>query len=82
MSNLGTKVSLRLNEINGMLCAICYHLFKFKKVKNTHAGVLSNFTKSNTPPRVFFSSFLIVQMVADPAKHHKSEAELNLLDKL
>ena len=29
-----------------------------------------------------FSSFLIVQMVADPAKHHKSEAELNLLDKL
>ena len=42
-----------------MHCAIRYHLYNFKNIKNTHGGVLllvklqakvSNFTKSNTPP--------------------------------
>ena len=45
------------------LCAIWYHLNNFKNVKNTHGEVLllvrlqalaCNFTKSATPPSVFF----------------------------
>ena len=47
-----------------MFCAIWYHLYDLKNVKNTHAGVLllvklqalsCNFTKSNTPPWVLWS---------------------------
>ena len=41
---------------------MCYHLYNFKNVKNTHGGVLllvnkaktCNFIKSNIPPWVFF----------------------------
>ena len=49
-----------------MRCAIWYHLYNLKYVKNTHGGVLilvklqalaCNFTKSNTPPLVFFTFF-------------------------
>ena len=49
-----------------MHCAIGYHLYNFKKVKNTHGGVLllvklqasvCNFTKSITPPWVCFKFF-------------------------
>ena len=50
-----------------MQCAIWYHLYNLKNVKNTHGGVLllvklqaevCNFnTKSNTPPWVFFTFF-------------------------
>ena len=45
-----------------MRCAIWYHLYNFKNLKNTHGGVLisvkllaeaCNFTKINTPPLVF-----------------------------
>ena len=54
------------NRSYEMLCAIWYHLYYFKNVKNTQGGVLllvklqalgSNFTESNTPPWVF-SRFL------------------------
>ena len=46
-----------------MFCVIWYHLHNLKNVKNTHGGVLllvklqtgCNFTKSNTPPSVFFT---------------------------
>ena len=49
-----------------MSSAIWYHLYNFKKVKNTHGGMLilvnlqaepCNFTKINTPPWVFFTFF-------------------------
>ena len=49
-----------------MRCAICYHLYNLKNVKNTHGGVLillklqaaaCNFTKINTPHGCF-SRFL------------------------
>ena len=49
-----------------MLCAIQYHLYNLKNVKNTHVGVLllinlqakaGNFTKSDTSPWVFFTFF-------------------------
>ena len=52
-------------EINVMRCAICYHLYNLKNVKNTHGGVLilvklqasaCNFTTINTRPWVFFAS--------------------------
>ena len=48
------------------LCAIWYHLYNSKYVKNNLGGVLllvklrasaCNFTKSNTPPWVFFMFF-------------------------
>ena len=48
-----------------MFCAIWYHLYNLNSAKNTHGGVLllvklqaflaCNFTKSNTPPWVFFT---------------------------
>ena len=37
-----------------MFCAIWYHLYTLKNVKNTHE-CYCNFTKSNTPPWVFFT---------------------------
>ena len=49
-----------------MRCAIWYHLYNLKHVKNTHGGVLilvmlqasaCNFIKINTPPWVFFHVF-------------------------
>ena len=49
-----------------MVCAIWYHLYNLKNVKNTHEEVLllvklqalaCNFTKSNTSPWVFFTFF-------------------------
>ena len=49
-----------------VLCAIWYHSYNLKNVKNTHGGVLllvklqaeaCNFTKSSTPPWVFFTIF-------------------------
>ena len=52
-----------------MRCAIWYHLYNLKKVKNTHGGVLilvklqaeaCNFTKINTPPW----EFLICSQIA------------------
>ena len=63
-----TSVILRftnevLKKAYVMLCAISYHLYNLKNVKNTNGGVLLlvklqtsayNFIKSNTPPRVYF----------------------------
>ena len=49
-----------------MLCAILYHLYNLKHVKNTHGSKLllvtlqaevCNFTTSNTPPGVFLTFF-------------------------
>ena len=44
-----------------MRCTIWYHLYNLKNVKNVHGGVLiisaCNFTKSDTPPWVFFTFF-------------------------
>ena len=49
-----------------MLCVVWYHLHNLKNMKNSHGGVLllvqlqasvSNFTKSNTPPWLFFTFF-------------------------
>ena len=49
-----------------MFCAIWYHLYNFKNLKNTHRVVLllvklrllaCNFSKSNTFPWVFFTFF-------------------------
>ena len=47
---------------NLMRCAISYHLYNLKNVKNTHGGVFllvkaCNFTKSSIPPWVFFTLF-------------------------
>ena len=51
---------------NVMRCAIWYHLYNLNDVKSTHGGVLllvksqskaCNFTKSKTPPLVFYTFF-------------------------
>ena len=60
---LFTKVTTMEYET---LCAIWYHFYNLKTVKNTYGGVLllikllasaCNFTKSNTPPWLFFTFF-------------------------
>ena len=60
-----------------MHCAICYHLYHSKNVKNTHGGVLllvklqtkkSVLLLKVTLPRGCFSRFLMVQMVTNRAK--------------
>ena len=48
--------------LNEMLCAICFHLYNLKTVKNIYGWVLllaldCTFTKSNTLPWVFFTIF-------------------------
>ena len=61
------KIAKRINRCKSyityvMLCAIWYHLYDLKIVKNPHGGVLllvklqalaCNFTKSNTPPQEY-----------------------------
>ena len=62
------------------LCAIWYHLYNFKNVKNTCREVLllvklkakaKNFTKSNTPPLVFFTFFTLYKryQIAQSVSH-------------
>ena len=55
-------------EIVKTLCAIWYHLYNLKNVKNTHGEMLllvklqeeaCNFTKSNNPPWVFLTLFKV-----------------------
>ena len=55
---------ISFDNLSGMLkyvvrCAIWYHLYNLKNVKNTHGRVLEacNFTKINIPPWVFFTLF-------------------------
>ena len=42
--------------VNVVRCAIWYHLYNLKNVKNTHGEVLF-LVKSNTPPWFFFTLF-------------------------
>ena len=62
-----------------MLCAMWYYLYKVKNVKNTHGGVLllvklqalvCSFTKSSTPPWVFFTFF---NCTNDTKSHNASQ---------
>ena len=48
---------LNHSQLFVMRCAIWYHLYNIKNVKNIHGAVLllGNFTKSNTTPWVFFT---------------------------
>ena len=50
-------------------CAIWYHLYNLKNVKNIHGGVLilvklqaETFTKINTPPWMFFTFFKLYKI--------------------
>ena len=67
------EIDFNYLKLHVMRCAIWYHLYNFKNVKNTHGGVLilvaCNFTKINTSSWVFFR-FLIVQMLPNRATHH------------
>ena len=65
-----------------MRCAIRYHLYNFKNVKNTHGGVFI-LVKSNllklTLLHGCFSRFLIVQMVPNAphiAEYLKKQKQL------
>ena len=70
----------RLLKLYQTLCAIWYHLYSLKNMKNNHRGVLllvklqakaCNFTKINTSPSVIFTFFKIAQMVPNRAKFRK-----------
>ena len=68
--NFGSKknfINQSRNKKYVIRYAIWYHLYYLQNVKNTHGGVLPlvklqvqacNFTKSNTPPWVFFTFFI------------------------
>ena len=49
LSNLGLAVSSYL-----LRCAIWYHLYNFKNVKNTHGGVLVKFQAFSATQHVLF----------------------------
>ena len=53
-SYVSPKSCCQLFFSSDMFCAIWYHSYNLKNVKNTHGGVLL-LMKSNTPPRVFFT---------------------------
>ena len=62
-----------------VLCAIWYHSYNLKNLKNTHRGVLilvklqaegCNFSKSDTPRWVFFTLFKLYKMAPNRVKHH------------
>ena len=66
--NNNTLIQKRILQVylNVVCCAIWYHSYNLKNVKNNHGGVLTlvklqalacNFTKVNTPPWVFFTFF-------------------------
>ena len=62
--HMTVRYYLKWMFVNVIRCAIWYHLYNLKIVKNTHGGVLllvklkaCNVTKSNTPPWVFFTIF-------------------------
>ena len=71
-----------------MLCAIWYHWYNFKNMKNTHGGVIllvklqteaRNFTRCNTLSLVFFTcfksdnSYQIVQIITVGFAKHLEE---------
>ena len=62
-------------KLNVTFCAIWYHLYKLKNVKNTNVGVLllvkflaetCNFAKSNTTPCVFFTCLKLYNGTKSP----------------
>ena len=79
-----------------VLCAIQYHVHNLKNMKNTNGGLLllvklqanaCNFTKSNTPPWVFFTFFKlyewyeIAQSTAYDIKPYEKKGKWNKLCK-
>ena len=72
---VNTKINLNMRRF----CTFWYHLYNSENVKNTYGGVLllvklqaktCNFTKSNTPPWLFFTFLKIVQVVPNGTTHH------------
>ena len=68
-------IPIVFQSIYVLFCAIWYHLYDLKKMKNTNKGVLlsaeaCNFTKSKTTPWVHFTLFKIMQMVLNSSKRH------------
>ena len=57
--NISVNLEQVCDNLKYMMCwAIWCHLYISKNVKNIHGGVKAcNFTKSNTPPWVFFTFF-------------------------
>ena len=63
-----SRLHLNKTKRYEMIWAICYHFSNLKNVSNTHEGVLllvklqasaCKFTKSNTPPWMFFTFFIL-----------------------
>ena len=71
-----------------MRCAIWYHFYNFKNVRNTHGGVLltlaasiCNFIKSNIPQWVF-SRFLNCTNGTKLRKASQCQLNLNKIEKI
>ena len=69
-----------IDEPNVMRCAIWYHLYNLKNLKNTHEGVLLlvklqaknlQFYQKKHSSMGVFHAFKIVQMIPNCQKHHK-----------
>ena len=81
------NMNREINEINSKsflkyetLYAIWYHFYNLKNVKNTHGGVrLLNFTKSNTPPWVFFTFFKLYKWYQKRETSHQMRIIGNIL---
>ena len=72
-----------------MRCAIWYHLYNLRNVKNTHGGVLisvklqaetCNFTKINTPPWVLFTFLKLYKWYQIAQRITYSEAKTIFLE--
>ena len=70
-----------------MRCAIWYHLYNVKNVKNTHGGVLISVQLRADALREHssigvFHFFKIVQMIPNRATHHISSEKVNKFTKI
>ena len=70
------------NLLYEMLCAVWYHLYNLKNVKNAHGGVLLllklQVTKSNTPPWAFLTFFNCTNGTKLRKASHISNQSINL----
>ena len=70
------------NMLYEMLCAVWYHLYNLKNVKNADGGVLLlvklQVTKSNTPPWAFLTFFNCTNGTKLRQASHISNQSINL----
>ena len=61
-----------ISGLNEMRCAICYHLYNFKNVQNTHWGVLFSVTLQAVATLNEKTSPVILRIIKSDEKEHPS----------